>query len=276
MKKVKLYLYIILLVGVVALMFALRNCNTEKPTETYPPLPHDYANIKELGTLRIVTDYNTVGYHVKGDTIMGLQYELIKALEKAWQIPVEIYLENSLDASLKGLLKNKYDIVARNITATAVMKDTFAFTTPISYAKDVLVQRKAIFNDSLPPIRQQLNLAGKIIHLHTNSPSILRIRNLADEIGDTIFIEQHDRYESEQLAMMVASGDIDFTVCDKTEAKYLAKKMPELDVETEISFTQFDAWALRKSSPVLLDSLNHWLEDFMTTKQFKQIIARYS
>ena len=51
--------------------------------------------------------------------------------------------------------------------------------------------------------------------------------------------------------MMVAGGDIDFTVCDEVLARKLAKEMPEIDVDTDISFTQLESWAVRKESPVL-------------------------
>ncbi|MDR0546659.1 MAG: glutamine ABC transporter substrate-binding protein, partial [Dysgonamonadaceae bacterium] len=32
----------------------------------------------------------------------------------------------------------------------------------------------------------------------------------------------------------------------------------------DISFTQLQAWAVRKSSPVLLDSLNVWMTEYIS------------
>jgi membrane-bound lytic murein transglycosylase MltF len=75
--------------------------------------------------------------------------------------------------------------------------------------------------------------------------------------------------------MMVASGDIDYTVCDKQMALRLSEVLPEIDIETELSFTQLESWALRRDAPRLLDSLNSWLNRFRETKQFNQIYRNY-
>ena len=88
-------------------------------------------------------------------------------------------------------------------------------------------------------------------------------------------MEEHPTYEAEQLVMMVAAGDIDFTVCDEKLALRLAKSLEEIDVVTDIGFTQFEAWAVRRDSPLLLDSLNSWLGRFKGTKAFRAIYDRY-
>ncbi len=255
--KIRLIIYFILLAIAVYLMTVLFNFQ-KKPAFK---LPRDYQEIIESGALNVVTDYNTFGYYVSGDTIDGFQYDLIKKLEKDWSITVNIFLENSLDDNLAGLEIGKYDIVARNIPVNTSLKERFEFTKSISKNKYVLVQRKAEFNNDSLPIRQQLDLANKAIYVHKDSPVIMRLHNLANEIGDTIFIMQDEKYEQEQLVMMVAGGDIDFTVCNESIAINLANELPEIDIATAISFTQLESWAVRIDSPVLLDSLNNWLSN---------------
>jgi len=237
--------------------------------------PRDYNEIISSGELNVVTDYNSIGLYASGDSLQGFQREMILALEKEWGIKVNLFLENSLDENLEGLLTMRYDLVARNIPVNIKLKDTFAFTNPITLNKQVLVQRKQEYNDSVEPIRQHLDLAGKTIRVANDSPVILRLNNLSHEIGDTIFIVEDPTYETEQLVMMVASGDIDFTVCDEKMAIQLAKVLPEIDIETDISFTQLESWSVRKDSPVLLDSLNSWLDRFKTTPAFKRIYRKY-
>ena len=253
-------------------MIRLYNLNY-KPTND---LPRDYTEIIASGEINIVTDYNTFGYHIAGDTTVGFQYEMIKALEEDWKIKVNIFLENSLDNNLSGLEKGKYDIVARNIPINSTLRERFSFTQFILKNKQVLVQRKQEYNDSIPPISQHLDLAKKTIHVHKDSPIILRLQNLSNEIGDTIFIEQNSTYEEEQLAMMVAGRDIDFTVCSEKTAKKLAKELPEIDIETDISFTQLESWAVRKDSPILLDSLNIWLKNLINSNKFMETLKKYS
>lgn len=254
------------------MMVRLYNLQNKSKIEQH----RDYIEIINSGALNVVTDYNTFGYHVEGDSAIGFQYELIKKLEEDWNIKVNIFLENSLDDNLNGLEIGKYDIVARNIPVNSILRERFNFTQSILKNKQVLVQRKMEFNDSIPPIRQHLNLAKKTIHVHKDSPIILRLQNLSNEIGDTIFIEQNDIYEEEQLVMMVAGGDIDFTVCSEKMAKKLASTIPEIDIETDISFTQLESWAVRKYSTILLDSLNNWLNGLLESKEFKSTIKKYS
>ena len=238
-------------------------------------VPRDYSEIMASGEMNVVTDYNSIGYYVSGDTALGFQLEMMHALEKEWGVKVNLFLENSLEDNLKGLLEQRYDLVARNIPVNSALRDSFAFTDPITYNRLVLVQRKASFNEEREPIRQHLELAGKLIHVSADAPAIMRLNNLSHEIGDTILIEENPIYETEQLVMMVASGDIDFTICDKEVAVRLAGHFPEIDIDTDISFTQVESWALRSDAPQLLDSLNSWLSRFRETKQFDQIFRRY-
>lgn len=237
--------------------------------------PRDFLEIMSSKQLNVVTDYNAIGYFVSGDSVLGFQYELLKALETSWNVKVNVFLENNLNENLEGLSLQRYDIVARNIPVNVQLRDSFAFTNPISLNKSVLVQRKMEFNDSVAPIRKQLDLANKTIYVPTGSPVILRLQNLSHEIGDTVYIQQDETYASEQLVMMVASGDIDYTVCDQQIAEQLAKQLPEIDFDTDISFTQLESWAVRKESSELLDSLNNWLHEFSKTREFEALKKKY-
>lgn len=270
-KRIKFSLQILMaIIGVIAMFTIWKMMNTK-----LTPTVHDYPQIMEDSVLNVVTDYNSVGYYVSGDSVLGFQYEMTRALEKDWKVKVNLFLENSLEKSLDGLASHQYDIVARGIPVNIDLRSKVSFTDKITLNKQVLVQRKAAYNDSIEPIRQHLNLARKTIIVSQNSPAILRLKNLSYEISDTIYIQENPTYEAEQLVMMVASGDINFTVCNKKLAQRMAKRFPELDIETDISFMQLESWAVRQDAPVLLDSLNAWLIRFKQTTQFKKIVEKY-
>lgn len=235
----------------------------------------DFPEIEKEGRLVVVTDYSTIGYHVKGDTVEGFNYELLQILQEYTDINIEVVLESSLEKSLEGLASGKYNIIARTIPITSALKDRVFFSQPITQNKQILVQRKPEFNNDIPPVRSHLDLAKKTLHVSKNSPVILRINNLSKEIGDTIFYIEDDVYGSEQLAIMVAQGEIDFAVCDEQTAKKMLASQPELDLGTMIGFTQFEAWAVSKDSPVLLDSLNSWINRAQDTKKYNTIYKRY-
>ena len=255
---------------VIVLVFLLLNREEE-----YRELKRDYAEIEKSGVLRIVVDYNSVGYFVSGDTIAGFNNDLIQLLQTYTPVNIDVFLEASLDKAIEDLNAEKYDVLARSTPVTSELRDDVSFTEPIVQNKQVLIQRKKKYNEGKEPIRSHLDLATKTTYVPQNSPAILRIKNLSHEIGDTIYIHEDDTYGAEQLAMMVASKESDFAVCDELVARQLSTSLVEIDYETLIEFTPFEAWAVRKNSPVLLDSLNVWINRAQATQSYSRIYRKY-
>lgn len=238
--------------------------------------PRDFEAISESEVLRVVTDYNQLGYYVSDDTIAGFNHDLLQLFQSYLPgIKVEIFVENSLEKCIEGLASEKYDLIARNITTVEELRSQLAFTKPLARSKYILIQRKEMFNDSIAPIRDHLNLAKKTIYVPKGSPAMVRLKNLSFEIGDTIYVVEDDVYEATQLAMMVAKGEIDYSVCEEGVAEKIKSVLPEVDMLTDIGFTHLEAWAVRKNSPVLLDTLNSWIDKIQETKQYTQIYKKY-
>ena len=269
MRKLTIF-YSVLLIAVIGLMGMLWKDSHPEKIEA-----RDYPQIKAGGILRIITEYNSTGYYISGDTIQGFQYELSQAIATLSGLEVETSLDMSLSNSFDKLQADQCDIIARNIPITSKNKEEYLFIDPLVLNKQVLVQRTKKANNGVAPLRNQLNLAGKTLHIPADSPSKLRLNNLIKEIGDTIYIKEDSIYSSEQLVIMVAKGDIDFAVCDKNIAAKAASFHPEVDIKTDISFTQLQAWAVRKTSPILLDSLNSWFNQMREKDTFNEIYKRY-
>ena len=262
-----------ILMGILAV--TLSSIFFKKKTEAETSLPRDYAEIAASGILRAVTEYNSISFYADGDTVSGFHYELLHAFAHSKGLNPEITPEMSFSKRMEGLQKATYDILANSTVVTTEYKDSLLFTRPIILNKQVLVQRKPEKeNDSLY-IHSQLELARKTLHLVKNSPAILRIHNLSNEIGDTIYIKEVEKYGQEQLLAMVAHGDIDYAVCDESIAKASINDFPQLDIETAISFSQFYSCGVSKHSPILLDSLNSWLNDYVKTPAFKLLRKKY-
>lgn len=266
--KKLLIVYLFLLAAVVATMIGLYRYMYSTPAV------RDYPEIKKEGVLRLVTDYNKAGYFITGDTIEGFQYELSRAISDISGLEVQINLGTRLSESFNLLEEGEYDIIAQNIPVTSDKKDEFLFSDPIVLNKQVLVQRSSK-NDSTPLIRQQLDLAKKQVYIPEESPALVRIRNLEKEIGDSIYVVEEQMYSEEQLIIMVAKGEIDYAVCDHQIAETYLKLYPELDINTDISFTQLQSWVVRKDSPILLDSLNSWIAQIKKSGVYDNIYKRY-
>lgn len=272
MKRIKFkYQYLIYLAIAIVAVVLIVTPGKEEPTGH----PRDYAAIRQEGTLHVATEYNSISFFVEGDTITGFHYELIEAFAHDMGLKAKISPVMSFSERLEGLSNGTYDVIANDLLATSELKDSLLLTSPIILNKQVLVQRKVNAADSTTFVKSQLDLAGRTLHVVKGSPSTLRIRNLGNEIGDTIYVEEIDKYGSEQLIYMVAHGIIDYAVCDESIARAATDSLPELDINTAISFTQFYSWGVSKQSPVLLDSLDSWLSRFREGETYKTIYKKY-
>ena len=240
------------------------------------PTPRSYEEIIRSGVLRAVTEYNSISYHAQADSIGGLHYELLQAFAESKGLKTEITPEMSVEKRIEGIQLGIYDLLANNVLISSERKDSLLFTSPILLSRQVLVQRKPIEMNDQNYINSLLDLAGKTVHVVKESPSILRIHNLSNEIGDTIYIKEIEKYGQEQLLAMVAAGDIDYAVCDESIARAAANDLPRLDFETTISFTQFYSWGVNKENTILLDSLNAWLDSFKQTEAFQKLLKKYT
>lgn len=258
-------------IGIIAVFLATLWSRRKKEVAIHP---RDYSEISASGLLRAVTEYNAISFYADGDTVSGFNYELIEAFARDKGLKVEVTPEMSYEKRLRGLSDGTFDVIAYDIPTTSRLKDSLLLTIPIVLTKQVLIQRKA-GQDSSTYIKSQLDLAQRTLHVAKGSPAIMRIQNLGNEIADTIYIREIEKYSSEQLMAMVAYGDINYAVTDETIAKAYIDSFPQLDINTGISFTLFYSWGVSKQSPVLLDSLNAWLKEFIQTKEYNQLFQKY-
>lgn len=241
----------------------------------------DLSSIEKRGKIKVVTDYNSTNYFVYKGKPLGYQFELLKALTNQLGIKLEITVCNDNQKNIDDLLSGKVDLIATNFTVTRERSDQVAFTEPHCISRQVLVQQKyqqsspatpPVFNEV---IRNQLDLAGKTIYVQEHSSTVERLKNLSDEIGDSINIVEIPDYETEQLIDLVANGEIPYTVCDENLARVNLNFYKNLDVETAISFPQKIAWVVRPNSTDLLDVVNNWLINFKKTSHYKRIYTKY-
>lgn len=269
----------------VALILSLCACgggNKTAQEETKPQRKSELNRIMSSGKLRAVVDYNSTNYFIYRGRPMGFKYELLQHLAKDMGLKLEIAVSNNMEETFEGLKNKRYDLVAKNLTVTKKRHEIMDFTIPLEQTRQVLVQRRpkgwqqlsaSALEDSL--IRNQLDLAGKTIHVQKNTSYYRRLVNLSDEIGAEINIIQDTIYGVEQLVGMVSSGEIDYTVCDENVAKVNQFYFSNLDIATPVSFPQNIAWAIRSNSPEWKNYLNNWIKNFRKTSEFAVLYRKY-
>jgi len=242
------------------------------------PVIRDYSEIVASDTLRATMEYNALSLTEGNDSIEGFYLELVQAFARDHGLQLKVTPEMSMAKRLQGLQEGRYDLIADGIPVTAEERDdSLLFSLPITRSNQVLVQRKPLnAEDSAKYITSQVMLAGKTLHVVKESPAILRIRNLMAEIGDNIQIATIEKYGAEQLISLVAHSDIDYAVCDRRIALLAADSLPNIDFSIPIGFSQFYAWGVRASAPVLCDSINAWLEAYLKSSEFRKLSKKYS
>jgi membrane-bound lytic murein transglycosylase F len=276
--------YFLLLV--IALIVTVQSCswlgNLANDKAPSIAVEQDLTEIRNIGKLRVSIDYNSTNYFIYKGTPMGYQLELLQELCNFLSLKLEVTVSNDMQKNFDNLANGDIDLIATNLAVTNDNPHNIAFTEPHCFTRQVLVQRKfsesesskrnKVFNEI---IRNQLDLAGKTIYVQKKSSSYQRLKTLSNEIGDSIHIIEIDDYEAEQLIGLVASGEIDYTVCDENLARVNMNFYPNLDIETAISFPQKIAWAVRPTSPHLLEAVNNWMIGFKKTAKYERIYQKY-
>lgn len=227
-------------------------------------------------------DYNSTNYFIYRGEPMGYQYELLKLLAEELDVKLEIKVENDIDKNFEMLKKGDCDIIGINLTVTKERSKTIDFTYPHSQTHQVLIQRKPenwtnLSKDELEAnlLRNQLNLAGKVIYVQKGTSYEQRMMNLSDEIGDSIKLIRKSDKEVEELIELVARGEIDYTVADENIALVNQIYYPILDVKTAVSFPQNLAWGLKKGDDLLKLEIDLWLKEFKKSTKYALIYAKY-
>ncbi len=261
-----------LLVGalaiVLALMWMLGRCSRQRLS--------DFAaepDARPAGdTLVVAIEMSPLLYTRSGDSIAGLDYEIIRSIAAAHDLPVRFRPFVPLHYALEGLERGDYDVVVAALPATSEMVDRYHMTDAVYHGRQVLVQRRDSASGR-PHIKSQEQLAGHKVWVVKDSPYRSRLANLGAELGDTIYVNTVDDYSAEHLCMLTASGEIPRAVVDEATARRMAAADDRLDVSVPVSFSQFQSWAVGRES--LRDSFNLWLDEFSRSAAYDSLLVAY-
>lgn len=236
---------------------------------------HDLSDVIDSGRLTVVTDSSSMGFAVDKDSVYGFQYEIIKAFADSLGVELEISEQNDVRKAIEDLKEGEYDIVANLVPMTTELKEGVIFSETIMSSRQVLVQR--IPSDSLQrmPVKKQYELANDTIYMPYNSVYKMRIKNLADEIADSIHILEIKNVSTETMVRMVSQGKIKNTICSAQLAEKLKRQYPNIDISLPLGFTQEHGWVLNSKSALLAEKLNEFLSDFVGSSAYWELYRKY-
>lgn len=219
-------------------------------------------------TINVAIGYGPMSLYRYADTLGGFNYEMMRGIAKESGLKVKYHPVSSMATAIADLRLGKYDVVISDLTMTSSQRESVDFTVPVYVDRQVLISRDST-------VTSPLELAGLKVWAVEGSPAAERLGNLEREIGDTIYIEATHSYTAEQLAMLVAKGEIERAVINEGVARAMAEHYSDLCISTGISFNQFQAWAVAKGNTTLLDTLNESIERFKSTQAYKELCQKW-
>lgn len=235
--------------------------------------PCDYPEIAARGVLNVGMFPSPLSYNADGDSIDGYDYQLLQMIGQHSGLEVKLHQEESFARCMQQLDNRTYDLIACQTPMTSDSTQGCIFSKPLSLNKQVLIQRTDSAGNVV--IHNLLDLYGCTLHIVQDSPTRLRIENLADEIGDTIYICDKHNHSIDSLIRLVATGAIDYAVCDEVNATLAASNYDNIDYDTAISLTQYMSWVMRPESSILRDSIDSWLSKIQHTDEYRELYTQY-
>ena len=247
------------------------------------PVAYDLPEIIDNGVLRVITSYTPTGYFIYKGKTMGFEYELFKRLADHLQVSLEVVLARNVDSVIPMLNRGEGDIIALGYTITSDRKELVDFTDPYLITHQALVQKKPDNwrNMTLDEIDKTLikdvtELIGDTISVRKNSSYYRRVKELSNEIGGKVHIEVlPGSMSDEEIIQKVAMGEIRYSVIDYNKAAIHKSYFPVIDVGTPVSLSQRIGWAVRKTSPELLNTINKGLAEIKSKPDYNVIYRRY-
>ena len=268
---------------VVIIVAGFTSCtNHSSKNQNSDTVSFDLDSIRKRGRLIAVTDFNSTNYFIYKGEPMGFNYELLKTFSEVIGMDLEIIPENHPEKGLSMLKAGEADLLAISLHDDSLGNDGILYTTPIIETRQVLVQRKpgnwrSLSTGALEKklIRDQAGLQGKTIFVQAGSAYARNLISLSRENIDSMSIIEVP-FESEKLIRHVASGEIEFTVCDENLAMVNATYFPNIDISTTVSQNQNISWGIRKeNSQALQAELNKWIASYKKTVSYANLYAKY-
>jgi len=201
----------------------------------------------------------------------GFEYSLLKEYEgflnkkrSRWEIPVVIsFLPMPHDKLIPALLKGYCDIAAAGLTITPQRYRLADFTKPyLTGISEVVVSHR-----DAGEMGRVEDLAGREVYVRESSSyysSLLGInaKLKARNLPPIKIIKADEFLATESILEMVNAGIIQITVADSHLAELWSKVLGDIRVHEGVAVRQDGslAWMVRKSNPLLKESLNRFIK----------------
>lgn len=222
------------------------------------------------GVIRVLVSYNRTNFKVADSQARGFEYELImkyraylrtRVKRRSWPVQF-VFIPLPSDDLLPALIEGRGDIVASGLTITPERQELVDFTRPyIRNVKEVVVEAPGASRlESLD------DLSGMEVMIRGDSSYAANLERLSKALVERglapIEIRTANRHlATEDILELVDADAVPFTVVDNHLAELWSKVYSDMRVREDLVIAEAGniAWAVRKNSPQMLESLNTFI-----------------
>ena len=229
----------------------------------------DFDGMAERRLIRVLTVYNKTLYFIDHGTPRGTAYDQGKLLEEAVNRtvkgPLKIniqFVPLSRDELIPALLEGRGDIIMADLTVTPERQRSVDFAEPWIAGVDEVV----VTSPDAPPLTSLDDLSGKEVFVRESSSYFQSLNRLNDRFkqegkATVSLVPAPEELEDEDLMEMANAGLIKVLVVDNHKAWFWQRVWPRLKLYPTIALRTGGeiAWAIRKNSPRLLETVNQFL-----------------
>ena len=185
--------------------------------------------------------------------------KLHRGLDAVEIIPMPV----SRDRLIPALLAGKADLIAADMTITERRSKEVGFSTPMARNIDEVFVFKSGASEGIDSLD---DLAGQVVYVRKSSSYFEHLTTINEDFAerglDIIQIQAaNELLRTQDIVEMLNAGLINATVLDSFRAKYWKQVFPDIEVREDIAVsTGTDiAWAFRKNSPQLAETVNEFV-----------------
>ncbi|MBU1274762.1 MAG: lytic transglycosylase F [Proteobacteria bacterium] len=235
------------------------------------PFKADLPELRKLGVIRVLTIYSQSYFFIRQGQPYGLDYALLEEYQHGLkrhhakgQPPMEVVFIPVPLERLVPLLEAGYgDMAAAGLTITPERSRHLTFTRPYLTGVDEVV----VSHKSVTGIASLDSLSGRPVLVAKGSSYLASLEKLNRDLASrglkpVEILDAPDVLTDEDILDMVNSGVVPLTVMDSPAANMWAQVMPNIKVHTKLALRKGGriAWLVRRDTPKLLESLNHFLK----------------
>lgn len=233
----------------------------------------DLSDVLEEGRMSVLIESGEHGFTRDSVHVYGFQYELIRKFTDSLGVELVVINEDKTKDGIRELKNGNCDVL---VSLRPVLVDSvrsIVSLNPVLSTRLMLVQQKDSVGQLL--VSKQYKLDGDTITVMKNSPFLVRLGYLAEELAINLTINDISVDSSDEIVSLVNDKKVKYTICPEYLTGRFKARYKDVDFSVPLSFKQDLSWTVNKKSPELKKRLNTFLVGYIGTAEFITLYSKY-